>query len=102
MTTKTVDLGAPPRWERGRYARMLADGFRLHIDGAVAYRVRLLPSNKELGRFPTSAEAARLVERELAAGRHERTLALDWCDERGRTGLITAGFLLRHIASQLI
>ncbi len=91
-----------PRWQRGRYARLLVDGYELGIDGATAYRVRLLPSNKELGRFPTSSDAVRFVEGELLAGRHERTLALDWVNDAGRTGKIAAGHSLMHLAGSMI
>ncbi len=102
MTTDRAETLKAAVVQRGRYASTLANGFTLEIDGATAYRVRLLPSNKEIGRSATAAEAARLVELELAAGRDERTLALDWCDDAGRTGKIAAGHRLTDFASRLI
>ncbi len=100
MTSNRAETLAPPRSEQRRSS--FSNGFTLEIDGATAYRVRLLPSNKEVGRFATAAEAARMVERELAAGRDERTLALDWCDDGGRTGKIAAGHRLTDFAGMLI
>jgi hypothetical protein len=54
-----ADILASGDVEFGRYARMEVDGFGIVIDGAVEYSLRLIPSNKILGRFATTREATR-------------------------------------------
>jgi hypothetical protein len=52
-----ADILESGKVEIGWYARMEADGFGIVINGAVGYSLRLIPSNKILGRFATTREA---------------------------------------------
>ena len=104
MNTNDVD-DAPfdfdaGRVEIGRQARLSADGFAVAIDGAVAYSLRLIPSNKILGRFTSTREAWPAVLDELARGRPARCLVLDWHDAAGRRGRVGSGRLLAFTAGQ--
>lgn len=44
-------------WEIGRYARKPGEGLDIRVDGAVEYTLRLIPSNKVVGRFASTYEA---------------------------------------------
>ena len=70
------------------------EGFGIVIDGAVGYSLRLIPSNKILGRFTSTREAwpavLAAVERGLPAG----CLVLDWHWANGRRGRVSSGRLL--------
>ena len=82
--------------EVGRYARKPGEKVEICIDGAVGYALRLIPSNKILGRFGSTLDAWPAI---IAAvdndGRSPRTLALDWVTADGAQERISAGpFLL--------
>jgi len=82
--------------EVGRYARKPGEKVEICIDGAVGYALRLIPSNKILGRFASTLDAWPAI---IAAvdddGRSPRTLALDWVAADGTQERISAGpFLL--------
>ena len=82
--------------EVGRYARKPGEKVEICIDGAVGYALRLIPSNKILGRFASTLDAWPAI---IAAvdddGRSPRTLALDWVAADGAQERISAGpFLL--------
>lgn len=70
----------------------------IRIDGAVAYLVRVIPSNKVLGRFASTLDAWNLIEDEVDAGRHPKTLVLDWHSADGRSGKVGAGSTLLAVA----
>jgi len=70
----------------------------IRIDGAVAYSVRVIPSNKVLGRFASTLDAWNLIEDEVDAGRHPKTLVLDWHSADGRSGKVGAGRTLVAVA----
>lgn len=84
--------------EVGRYARRSRDGFGIVIDGAVAYSLRLIPSNKVLGRFASTHDAWPAVIAAVEAGRSPRTLVLDWHGADGSRGLVASGVTLEYLA----
>lgn len=104
MNTNDVD-DAPfdfdaGRAEMGRYARRSANGFAITVDGAVAYSLRLIPSNRILGRFASTRDAWPVILDELARGRPARCLVLDWHDAAGRRGRVGSGRLLASVAAR--
>jgi hypothetical protein len=82
-------VGRPPGIE---------NGFDIRVDGAVAYAVRLIPSNQPLGEYDDTTRAFARVLDEIEAGRHQRTLAVDVCLPAGRRDLIAAGARLERLA----
>lgn len=81
--------------EVGRYARAPGEKTEICIDGAVGYRLRLIPSNRILARFTSTLEAWPAIIAAVEGGRSPRTLVLDWVDASGRSGKVSAGpFLL--------
>ncbi len=84
--------------EVGKYARMEADGFGIVIDGAVAYSLRLIPSNKIVGRFVSTREAWPAILAEMGRGIPAKCLMLDWHGADGRRGRVSSGRLLVSIA----
>jgi hypothetical protein len=89
-----ADILESGKVEIGRYARMEADGFGIVIDGAVGYSLRLIPSNKILGRFATTREAWPVVLAAVERGMPARCLILDWHWANGRRGRVSSGRLL--------
>jgi hypothetical protein len=70
------------------------DGFGIVIDGAVGYSLRLIPSNKILGRFASTHEAWPAVLAEIERGLPAKCLVLDWHWANGRRGRVSSGRLL--------
>jgi hypothetical protein len=99
---RTNDDGSPDfadilesgKVEIGRYARMESAGFGIAIDGAVEYSLRLIPSNKILGRFASTLEAWPVVLAEVERGIPAKCLVLDWHWANGRRGRVSSGRLL--------
>jgi len=85
-------------WEVGRYALKPGEGLDIRIDGAVEYSLRLIPSNKVVGRFPSTFEAWPAVLAELERGIPARSLVLDWHAANGRHGRVSSGRVLAHLA----
>ena len=77
--------------EVGRRARKPGEKTEVFIDGAVAYQLRLIPSNKVLGRFESTLEAWPVIIATIEGGRSPRTLALDAILTDGTVGLVSAG-----------
>ncbi len=96
MTTK-AEASPPPTTRRGRWPG-IEHGFDIRIDHAVAYRVRLIPSNRVLDSYPTAKEAMARVLAEISAGRSDRTLVIDAGLDDGTWHLLGAGRLLRAVA----
>lgn len=71
-----------------------ADGFGIVIDGAVEYSLRLIPSNKILGRFASTREAWPAVVAAVERGLPAKCLVLDWHWANGRRGRVASGRLL--------
>ena len=71
-----------------------SDGFGVVIDGAVEYSLRLIPSNKILGRFASTREAWPAVLAEIERGIPAKCLVLDWHWANGRRGRVSSGRLL--------
>ena len=89
-----ADILESGKVEIGRYARMEADGFDIGIDGAVEYSLRLIPSNKILGRFASTRESWPAVLAEIERGTPAKCLVLDWHWANGRRGRVSSGRLL--------
>ena len=70
------------------------DGFGIVIDGAVGYSLRLIPSNKILGRFGSTREAWPAVLAAVERGMPAKCLILDWHWANGRRGRVSSGRLL--------
>ena len=70
------------------------EGFGIVIDGAVGYSLRLVPSNKILGRFVSTREAWPAVLAAVERGLPPRCLVLDWHRANGRRGRVSSGRLL--------
>ncbi len=98
MTTK-IEHPAPNTVRRGVFPG-LEHGFDIRIDGAVAYRVRLIPSNRVLDSFPTAKEAMARVLAEISAGRSERTLVIDAGFADGTWERLGSGRMLRAVAQR--
>ena len=77
--------------EVGRRARRPGEKTEVFIDGAVAYQLRLIPSNKVLARFESTLEAWPVIIATIESGRSPRTLALDAIMIDGAVGLVSAG-----------
>lgn len=77
--------------EVGRYARKPGEKTEIFVDGAVAYQLRSIPSNKVLARFETTLEAWPVIIATVEGGRSPRTLALDAILTDGRATLVSAG-----------
>jgi hypothetical protein len=103
MRMNTSALSAPAErasagTEVGRYARLSRDGFGIVIDGAVAYSLRLIPSNKILGRFASTHDAWPAVIAAVEAGRSPRMLVLDWHGADESRGPVSSGVTLEYLA----
>ena len=85
-------------WEVGRYARKPGEGLDIKIDGAVEYSLRLIPSNKVVGRFASTYEAWPAVVAELDRGIPARLLVLDCHWANGERGRVSSGRLLASVA----
>jgi hypothetical protein len=96
LSTQAESAGSG--FEVGRYAKLSRDGFGLVINGAVAYTLRLIPSNKILGRFASTLDAWAAVIAAIEAGRSPRTLVLDWHDRDGSRGRVSSGVTLEYLA----
>ncbi len=84
--------------EVGKYARLEAEGFGIVIDGAVGYSLRLIPSNKIVGRFTSTHQAWPAILAEVARGIPAKCLVLDWHWEKGRRGRVSSGTTLEYLA----
>jgi hypothetical protein len=69
-------------------------GARRPFVGAVGYSLRLIPSNKIVGRFVTTREAWPAVLTEVERGIPAKCLVLDWHWANGRRGRVSSGRLL--------
>jgi hypothetical protein len=103
MHTRTNARSAQPRHtgtddRSGRTDRPPNEEFGITVDGAVAYSLRLIPSNKVLGRFPSTPNAWSAVLAEIDAGRAPRTLVLDWHGVDGSCGRVSGGLTLEYLA----
>lgn len=67
------------------------EGFGIVIDGAVGYSLRVIPSNKILGRFASTREAWPAVLAAVERGMPAKCLVLDWHWANGRRGRVSSG-----------
>ena len=81
-----------------RQARLSGEGFGIVIDGAIGYSLRLIPSNKILGRFASTHDAWPAVIAAVEAGRTPRMLVLDWHGADGSRGPVASGVTLEYLA----
>jgi hypothetical protein len=72
--------------------------FGTAIDGVVEYSLRLIPSNKILGRFPSTHEAWPAVIAAIESGRSPRMLVLDWHGADESRGQVSSGVTLEYFA----
>jgi hypothetical protein len=84
--------------EPGRHPTVPRGGFGIAVDGAVGYSLRVIPSNKVLGRFASVHDAWPSVIAAVEAGRSSRTLVLDWCGMEGPGGKVASGATLEYLA----
>ncbi len=77
---------------------LFPDGFEIVIDDAVGYQIRLIPSNKVVGRFTSTMEAWPVVQSELARGIPARCLVLDALFADGDRYKVTSGRILEITA----
>jgi hypothetical protein len=80
------------------FARKPGEKTDIRIDGAVEYVLRLIPSNKVIGRFESTLDAWPAIIETIEGGRSPRTLSLDWVNAEGRSGSISAGPRLERFA----
>ena len=85
-------------FQRGRYIREPGEGLDIRIDGAIGYSLRLIPSNKVVGRFSSTFDAWPAVLAEIARGIPAKCLVLDWHWANGRRGQVGSGRLLVSVA----
>ena len=81
-----------------RQARLSGEGFGIVIDGAIGYSLRLIPSNKILGRFASTHDAWPSVIAAVEAGRSPQMLVLDWHGTGGSHGPMASGVTLDYLA----
>ena len=103
MHTKTSAPSAPSRRARAgaepsRRPGRPREEFGIAIDGAVGYSLRLIPSNKILGRFASTREAWPEVIAAVESGRLPRMLVLDWNGADGSGGRVSSGVTLEYLA----
>ena len=77
--------------EVGRHARKPGEKTEIFVDGAVAYQLRLIPSNNVLATFESTLDAWPVIIATIEAGRSPRTLALDAILIDGTAELVSAG-----------
>ena len=63
-------------------------GFGIAVDGATEYALRLIPSDKILGRYQSAHDAWPAT----------RTLVLDWIGADGTRGKVSSGVTLEYLA----
>lgn len=96
MRTNNADVDSSVEYdfskgELGRYARRPGEGLEIRIDGAIGYSLRLIPSNKVVGRFSSTFDAWPAVLAEIERGIPAKCLILDWHRADGRRGRVSSG-----------
>ena len=79
------------RAEVGKYARSPDQGLDIAVDGAVEFSLRIIPSNKVVGRFSRTLDAWPAVLAQLDRGIPARLLCLDWHGANGEIGPVGSG-----------
>jgi hypothetical protein len=74
------------------------EGFEIRIDDATGYSLRLIPSNKVLGRFTSTRDAWPVVVAEIEHGIPARCLVLDAQFADGGRERVGAGRILEATA----
>src|SRR5665811_1996611 len=64
-------------FQRGRYGCKPGEPLEIRVDGAIGYSLRLIPSNKVVGRFVSTLEAWPAIEAEAERGIPASCLVLD-------------------------
>ncbi len=65
-------------FQRGRYARKPGEPLEIRVDGAIEYSLRLIPSNKVVGRFASTLDTWPAIVAEVERGIPPNCLVLDW------------------------
>jgi hypothetical protein len=106
MNTNDADLEIPEITDFTGFRRVRRprspEGFEIRIDGAVEYSVRLIPSNKIVGRFASTREAWPVILAEVERGIPARCIVLDWHGPSGERGRVGGGKLLVFTAEAAI
>jgi hypothetical protein len=74
------------------------EGFDIRIDGATGYSLRLIPSNKVLGRYASAREAWPTVIAQIERGIPARCLVLDAFFANGERDRVASGLALEATA----
>jgi len=74
------------------------EGFEIRIDDATGYSLRLIPSNKILGRFTSTRDAWPVVLAEIERGIPARCLVLDAHFADGDRERVGSGRILEYTA----
>ena len=90
LDIREIDLSTV-EWRPNPFAKRPGEKTEIFIDGAVAYQLRLIPSNKVLGRFRSTLEAWPAIIAATESGRSPRTLSLDWVGNDGAFESVSAG-----------
>jgi hypothetical protein len=77
---------------------LFPDGFEIQIDDAIGYQLRLIPSNKIVGRFSSTRDAWPVVQAELGRGIPARCLVLDALFADGDRYRVSSGRILEATA----
>ena len=93
-TTGVVDFTGFRRATGPRFP----NGFEIQIDDAIGYQLRLIPSNKIVGRFTSTRDAWPVVQSELARGIPARCLVLDALFADADRYRVTSGRILEATA----
>jgi hypothetical protein len=89
-------------FRRGRYARKPGEPLEIRVDGAVEYSLRLIPSNKVVGRFASTLDAWPAILAEAERGIPASCLVLDWHGAEGAHGPVGSGRVLVSTARSTI
>ena len=89
-------------FQRGRYARKPGEPLEIRVDGAIGYSLRLIPSNKVVGRFESTLEAWPAIVAEAARGIPASCLVLDWHRANGEHGRVGSGRVLVSTARSAV
>jgi len=89
-------------FQPGRYGRKPGEPLEIRVDGAIGYSLRLIPSNKVVGRFASTLEAWPAIVAEAERGIPASCLVLDWHGANGEHGRVGSGRVLVFTARSAV
>src|ERR1035437_1393498 len=89
-------------FQRGRYARKPGEPLEIRVDGRYEYSLRLIPSNKVVGRFASTLDAWPAIVAEVERGIPANCLVLDWHGANGERGPVASGRVLVSTARSVV